>query len=268
MTDQNAERPKLSDITNLMDNLPDYPMYDAAKNSDDSMSWLSDWLIHHSRILDTSKGFDVNRCALYWAGYEVVDGFDGKAFVDACQDSTGSLNKLAQILDTDLQIFELDPHNHVAKNADELAMAASYGMMTIEESTQLFCTTSFGQGVEATAQKALNKLNALPSFSTSDLEKFMIDNCGLDHAAMLGSAIAATMKGIPMIMEGTVGHFVKALLERVTGKSFPNLILTSDFDMGMVQSLPGHRMITSAIMLKTLWSGSAKTDCGKVKAAA
>jgi hypothetical protein len=71
-----------------------------------------------------------------------------------------------------------------------------------------------------------------------------------------------------MIMEGTSGKFTKMLLERASGKIFPNLILTSDLNMNVVQSLPGHRMISTAIMLKTLWSGSAKTDCGKVKEAA
>lgn len=263
MTNDTIEHPKFSDITDLINNLPDYPEYQALENNDDVMANLSHWLIHHSRILDTSKGFDVNRCAMYWAGYEVVDGFDGKAFVDACQDSRGSLNRLAQMLDTDLQIFELDPSNYNAKTPDEIAMATSYGMMAVEESTQLFCATSFGQGVEATAQKALNVINGF-----DDLEKFMTKHCGLNHAAMLGGAIASVMKGIPMIMEGTSGKFTKMLLERASGKIFPNLILTSDLNMSVVQSLPGHRMISTAIMLKTLWSGSEKTDCGKVKEAA
>lgn len=266
MTNETIEHPKFSDITDLINNLPDYPEYQTLDNNDDVMANLSHWLIHNSRVLDTSKGFDVNRCALYWAGYDVVDGFDGKAFVEACQDSRGSLNKLAQMLDTDLQIFELDPSNHNAKTSDEIAMATSYGMMAVEESTQLFCATSFGQGVEATVQKALNALNAIPAFD--DLENFMSKYCGLDHAAMLGGAIACVMKGIPMILEGTSGKLAKALLENASGKTFPNLILTSDLNMNMVQSLPGHRMISTAIMMKTLWAGSAKTDCGKVKAAA
>ncbi len=149
------------------------------------------------------------------------------------------------------------------KTSDEIAMATSYGMMAVEESTQLFCAASFGQGVEATAQKALNAINGF-----DDLEIFMTTHCGLDHAAMLGGAIASVMKGIPMIMEGTSGKFTKMLLERASGKTFPNLVLTSDLNMNVVQSLPGHRMISTAIILKTLWSGSAKTDCGKVKQAA
>ena len=263
MTQETIETPQFSDITGLIQGLPDYPEYQTLENNDDVMANLSHWLIRHSRVLDTSKGFDVNRCAMYWAGYEVVDGFDGKAFVDACQDSRGSLNRLAQMLDTDLQIFELDPSNHNAKTSDEITMATSYGMMAVEESTQLFCAASFGQGVEATAQKALNAINGF-----DDLETFMTTHCGLDHAAMLGGAIASVMKGIPMIMEGTSGKFTKMLLERASGKIFPNLILTSDLNMSVVQSLPGHRMISTAIMLKTLWSGSAKTDCGKVKEAA
>lgn len=263
MTQETIETPQFSDITDLIQGLPDYPEYQALENNGDVMANLSHWLIHHSRVLDTSKGFDVNRCAMYWAGYDVVDGFDGKAFVKACQDSCGSLNKLAQMLDTDLQIFELDPSNHNAKTSDEIAMATSYGMMAVEESTQLFCAASFGQGVEATAQKALNAINGF-----DDLEIFMTTHCGLDHAAMLGGAIASVMKGIPMIMEGTSGKFTKMLLERASGKTFPNLVLTSDLNMNVVQSLPGHRMISTAIILKTLWSGSAKTDCGKVKQAA
>jgi len=209
---------------------------------------LSDWLTHHSRTLDVSRGFAVNRCALYWAGYDQVDSFDGQAFVDSCQDSRGSLNQLAQLLDTDLQIFELDPKNHKPKSADDLALAASYGMMGVEESTQLFMACSFGQGVEVATKIALDALN-----KDSDIENFMERYCGLDHAAMLGGAIACAMKGIPMILEGASGQLVKSLLETAVEKSFPCLILAKDMH---VSPLPGHAMIANAIALKTISAGT------------
>ena len=254
-------KPTFSDITDLINQLPDYPAFKS--DQIDTLSWLSEWLATYSKTLDLSKGFLVNRCALYWAGYDAKDGFDGQAFVDSCQDSQGPLRQLAQILDTDLQIFELDPHNHAKVDIDAIAMAASYGMMAIEESTQLFCAASFGQGVDSTAKTALNSIN---EFTT--LESFMNDHCGLDHAAMLGACIAGILKGVPIIMEGYSGGLVKSLIEKATNKSFDNIILTNALNLPVNHDLPGHKMIMTAIMLKTIYAGQVKTDCGKIKAAA
>jgi hypothetical protein len=254
MTD-NA-KPKFQDILNLMNDLPDYP--DFKTDQVEPLSYLQSWLSHHSHTLDVSKGFLVNRCALYWAGYDQTDGFDGKAFVETCQDSNGSLNQLASLWDTDLQIFELSPHNNDRPSIDEIAMATSYGMMGVEESTQLFSACSFGQGVEGASQNALDKITEF-----ENLENFMANHCGLDHAAMMGAAIACIMKGIPIIIEGASGKLIKALIEKHTNKQFSNII---HMDLGY--DLPGHSMIASAIYLKTLYAAAPKTDCGKIRQAA
>lgn len=257
--------PQFADILNLLNALPQMPENsEFTANSSEPLTWIDQWLAHNSYIYDFSKGFDVNRCALYWAGYNMVDGFDGQAFVDACQDQRGSLRSLAAILDTDLQIFELNPSDHSQPSADELALAASYGMMAIEESTQLFCATSFGQGVQATSQNIIETLNKTDSF---DLETFMTAHCGLDHAALLGNAIAAIMKGIPFIIEGAQGTLIQSLLFRATDTHFGNIIVTHDLTLP-ANALPGHAMISTAIMLKTLFAGSRKSACGKIKTAA
>ena len=118
--------PQFVDILNLLKALPQMPENsEFTANSHEPLAWIDQWLAHHSYIYDFSKGFDVNRCALYWAGYDGVDGFDGQAFVDACQDQRGSLRSLAAILDTDLQIFELNPADHSQPNADELNFSGS-----------------------------------------------------------------------------------------------------------------------------------------------
>lgn len=254
-------KPEFNDILNLITALPDYPTFTSDKT--DSMQWLNDWLSHHSRLLDLSKGFQVNRCALYWTGYDAPDGFNGQSFVDACQDTNGSLNQLAQILDTDLQIFELDPHNTTKPSLDDITMAASYGMMSVEENTQLFCACSFGKGVENTSETAID---ALTDFT--DLESFMETYCGLDHAAMLGAAIASVMKGIPMVLDGVSGVLVKSLLEKAAGKQFSNLLTTHNLNMPTHSDIPGNKMIVTAIMMKTLYTASPKTDCGKIRVAA
>jgi len=254
-------KPEFHDILNLIQSLPDYPTFETKET--ESLCWLSDWLVHHSRTLDLSRGFLVNRCALYWTGYDAVDGFDGQAFVDSCQDSKGTLRQLAQILDTDLQIFELDPHNISRPSIEDIAMAASYGMMAIEEGTQLFCACSFGRGVEHAGQNALSHLPNL-----SSLDDFMTSYCGLDHAAMMGAALACLMKGIPMIVEGNAGRLVKSMLETLTNKRFASIILADDLHLPRHTPLPGQSMVTTAIMLKTLHAGADKTDCGKIKIAA
>ena len=254
-------KPTFDDILAVMAELPDYPSFKSS--TAEPVSRLTEWLEIYSRTLNFSNGFLVNRCALYWAGYDAHDGFDGQAFVDSCQDSAGSLRRMAEILDTDLQIFELDPHSHRNNTLDELAMAASYGMMAIEEATQLFCACSFGQGVDSTAASALDNIN---DFQT--LPSFMESRCGLDHAAMLGATVAATLKGIPVILEGTAGRLVKSLVERQAQKTFDNIILTDDLNLPLNHALPGHKMVFTAIMLKTLYAGSDKTDCGKIKKAA
>lgn len=255
-------KPQFQDIIKLIKELPDYPTFET--NTTEPFLFLQKWLEHHSRLFDLSKGFLVNRCALYWAGYDVADGFDGQGFVDSCQDHNGSLNQLAQMLDTDLQIFELDPNNYTKATLDDIAMATSYGMMGVEENTQLFCACSFGQGVEATAQKAMNALNN----EFTNLESFMEKHCGLDHAALLGASIACIMKGIPMIVEGTSGRLAKTMIEKETGKTFSNIIVASDLDITLNHSHPGQRAILSALMLKALMASAEKTSCGKVKLAA
>lgn len=255
-------KPVFNDVITLINELQSYPAFDSSNT--EPTTRLADWLAQYSRVIDTSKGFLVNRCALYWTGYNAQDGFDGQAFVDSCQDSNGSLRQLAQILDTDLQIFELDPHSQPeARSSNELAMAASYGMMGIEESTQLFCACSFGQGVESISEFAMKALD-----SALDLETYMTTYCGLDHAAMMGASIASILKGIPVILEGSSGALVKAILEKFTSKTFDNIILTNDMTFPINHDLPGQKMIMTAIILKTLYAAQLKTDCGKVKTAA
>tara|TARA_B100001750_G_scaffold205412_1_gene182447 strand:- start:1828 stop:2604 length:777 start_codon:yes stop_codon:yes gene_type:complete len=257
----NQAKPVFQDILDLVAELPDYPAF--AADQAYPVAYMSDWLAVYSSKMDLSRGFLVNRCALYWTGYSNPDGFDGQAFVDSCQDDKGSLRQLAQILDTDLQIFELDPHSYGSRSADELALAASYGMMAIEEGTQLFCACSFGQGVDDAASNALDSLSVF-----NDAEDFMTRYCGLDHAAMLGSALAATLKGIPVILEGNSGKLVKCLIEKITGKIYNNIIVTDDMAFPLNHSVPGQKMIMSAIILKTVYAAQMKTDCGKVKTAA
>lgn len=286
------EKPTFKDILDVIERLPaeDGPQI----NVTDPMTYLNEWLSHYSRTLDLSRGFLVNRCALYWAGYDATDAFDGQAFVDSCQDSKGSLRELAQILDTDLQIFELDPQTHAKRDADEIAMAASYGMMAVEESTQLFCMSGFGQGVEANAKNALSTLSSLRPNAVSggssaptkqdpltrsedldqnddgafDLETFLTNHCGLDIAAMIGAACASILKGIPVIAEGSAGRLVKSILQAVTGYNYASIIATDDLNFPLNHSLPGQKMIMTAIMLKTLYIAQQKTDCGKIKNAA
>lgn len=254
-------KPEFNDILNLIAELPQYQPFETDKS--EPMGWLQKWLTHYSKTLDLSKGFQVNRCALYWAAYPDIDGFNGQQFVDACQDNQGSLRQLSQILDTDLQIFELDPTNTTKPTIDEIAMAASYGMMGVEENTQLFCACSFGQGVESASRHALNEIK-----NFKDIQTFMTDHCGLDHAAMLGAAIACCMKGIPMVLDGTSGKLIKVMLEKASAMSFDNLILSSEINLPTTNPIPGQNMILTAVMLKAIYAASIKTDCGKIKAAA
>ena len=251
--------PTFKDIKNLIQEIAIIPTLNF--RSDDPTKYLTRWLSHYSKNLDFSRGFLINRCALYWAGYDANDGFDGQQFVDSCQNKNGSLRQLAQILDTDLQIFELDPHNHTKADSYSITMAASYGMMAIEESTQMFCATSFGQGVESTAINAIESLNTYKS-----LEEYMLNYCGLDHAAMLGATIAGLLKGIPIILEGNSGKLIKKIIEKETKKSFNSIILTQDLNIPVDQIIPGQKMIMTAIILKTIFTEQYKTDTGTSKA--
>jgi hypothetical protein len=258
---QTQEKPNFDEIIDLFGQLPDYLAFETTVV--EPMQWITEWLAHYSQTLDLSRGFLVNRCALYWAGYDMVDGFNGQEFVESCEDANGSLRQLAQILDTDLQIFELDPANTTKPSLDELAMAASYGMMSIEEGTQLFCACSFGQGVAIAAADALEKTDDF-----TDLKSFMSEHCGLDHAAMLGSVLACLLKGIPVIVEGASGKLVKTLLEKQTGKRWDSIIVAEELNFHLNHTTPGHKMIMAAIMLKMAYTGNIKTDCGKIKHAA
>lgn len=260
------QKTTLQDILKIMESIPQSEGHAMPAHANDPLAWMQQWLETESLNFDFSRGFEVNRCALYWSGYPDNDGFDGQAFVNSCQDQNGSLRQLAQILDTDLQIFELDPHNPQKPDSDSLALACSYGMMAIEEATQLFCGTVFGAGVDKASDEALAALEKTESFS---LETFIENHCGLGHAALLGAAIAATLKGIPFITEGAAGSLVSRIMTRATGCVQTNIIATND-----IPALPyhtqstGQAMVTTAILLKTLYAGNIKTSCGKVKAAA
>jgi hypothetical protein len=262
-------QPKFKDIADIISALPDYAPYHHDKR--EPIACLSGWLDHFKGQFDMSKGFQLNRCALYWAGYDAMDGFDGQAFVESCQDGKGSLNQLASMLDTDLQIFELQPENHAPKSEDDLALAASYGMMAIEEGTQLFAACAFGQGVEGAAKDALEALSSSVNFTSSPppsrdslkqtpaqdggnewFESFMTQHCGLDHAAMLGAAIAGSLKGMPIILEGQSGLLVKALLEKTSGRVYDNIICTEALSLKNIHSNPAYQMLTIAILMKTL----------------
>ena len=71
-----------------------------------------------------------------------------------------------------------------------------------------------------------------------------------------------------MIAEGASGRLVKVLLEKTTGQKFSAIITNDDLNLPIDPNLPGQRMITTAILLKTLYTAADKTDCGKVKKAA
>ncbi len=55
MTQETIETPQFSDITDLIQGLPDYPEYQALENNGDVMANLSHWLIHHSRVFGYIK---------------------------------------------------------------------------------------------------------------------------------------------------------------------------------------------------------------------
>lgn len=249
----NHDLPGFQDILALLVSLPcgNAPTIEAG----DAVSWLSQWMAGQTSIMDMSRGFAVNRCALYWTGTgggAANDGFDGQAFVDACQTKKGSLTKLAEILDTDLQIFELDPHNPQKPDEASLALACSYGMMAVEEPTQLFCACVFGAGIDSASATAYAALG-----NHDDLKDFMERHCTPGHAAMLGAAIAGTLKGIPVILEGKAGKLVSAIMEKHSGKTFSNIIVTDDMPaLPGISHLPGHTMTSMAVMLKTLHAGS------------
>lgn len=260
----NDTNPELHDILKLLKDIPEHP--EMIKTSDQLLDHLFLWLSHYSKIYDLSRGFNVNRCALYWSGYDAIDDFDGKAFVDSCQSTNSPLKSLVEILDSDLQIFELDPQNHAKVDARTLALAASYGMMAIDESTQLFAACSFGQGVHLTAEEALTKLNQTDG--EIDLQEFMIDHCGLDHAALIGAVIAASLKGIPVILEGASARLIRAMLQKSTGKVWGNIIIADDFNDLLAQQNTnqniGQSVMQIAIFLKTLWISADKSPCGKI----
>lgn len=262
MTEQT--KPKFEDIENLVNEIPIYPSFTFEDKS--TTQYLSQWLSCYSKTLDLSKGLNVNRCALYWSAYNQNDAFDGTQFVQSCQNSNGSLNRLATFLDTDLQIFELDPHNNHSSTLDDLVLATSYGMMAVEESTQLFCACHFGAGVEKISQEVWQTLKTQDK--PFNLLAFYQNDLGTGHAALLGATIASLLKGIPVILEGYSGLIIKEILEQTTKNCFDVIITTQTLETNNYSSLPGHKMISTAILLKTLWLNQIETELSSIKTAA
>ena len=152
-------------------------------------------------------------------------------YVKGNLDGTGRLNRLAQSINTDLRLYEMDLENPThdalsgesAMETEDLVKSIAYGMMAVEPGLDLMAVTAFGDGSEASA-KALLSLhtgNACDDLTCTRLLKANTAPKGFESlrqiggyelAALCGVVIAARLAHVPVLLEGITGAAILSVL--------------------------------------------------------
>ncbi len=147
-------------------------------------------------------------------------------------------NQLCSLIDSELRVYELDVENPThdgrvksAMNEEDAARAITYGMMAVEPGIDLIVMQSVSAGAENSAQivhKGLHgKLSAL---------EVLKQYGGYDFCAMLGTAIACRMAGIPIFIDRLEGQIIKDILDQMqTGAGDHLYVVEPQKEMGFHQ---------------------------------
>lgn len=214
------------------------PVSPAASDQNSSYEQSLNWLRRFTPALMTLKG---PRIGIYAGLSPLVTTFPSlganseyvKRFIETSYEGTNRLNLLAEQANTDLRIYEMPafprpssgtPSSQIAGRTppmddEELAIAFSYGMMTIEPETDFYATTVIGAGQTESAEaliKAHTERSGHPAQSmiVGALLAANQDRRGLDSlkaigtapiAALCGAIVAARLARMPILLEGPIG---------------------------------------------------------------
>lgn len=140
------------------------------------------------------------------AGLALPPEINYDKFRGGCLDGTGRLTRLAQSINTDLRLYEMDGEDKSTNPLDEgqpalddydLVRCMAYGMMAVDPGLDLLALDGFGYG-SSLSSRALIALYQKPpgdDLVVTRLLKLAGDRRGLDALAMIGGYEIAALAG-------------------------------------------------------------------------
>lgn len=158
-----------------------------------------------------------------------------KRFIESSYEGSNRLNLLAEQANTDLRLYEMPafpPSQNTSSRIpsmeeEELAIAFSYGMMTIEPETDFYATTAIGSGQNEIAEALIKAHTQRNNESAENMIAAALitanqERTGLDSlqaigtapiAALCGAIVAARLARIPILLEGVCGLAATLILK-------------------------------------------------------
>ncbi len=260
-----------SEIEKMLDHFPQPPKECIGCNT--SLSSL-DRVIQHLALWQTNEPgsfkIDRPRQCLFAASHGCSMNSVEEVSSWLAQSATGDglVNKLCQLADAELRVYELDIENPSqdfkkapAMTEAQAAHAITYGMMAVEPGLDLIIIGTVGGGSNQAAQAILNNIQSIQR-PISALQTYG----GYDLCAMVGAAIAARMAGIPVLIDSVEGDVIKILLHKMKKGAGDHLYLIDQ----TVFPAPHYRAVAAIPSLKAhliiqTSSRDDKTECCKRK---
>lgn len=138
--------------------------------------------------------------------------------IDRILGNTHTVCNIAQSLNTDLRLYEMDlenPANDTAQGPamteDECVMAFTYGMMAVEEQNDFLLLSTIGAGSEDAGDRILALLKQDPG---ADPFEVLINIGGYEIAALCGVLIATYLGKKPVMVDSQAGLASLVLMHR------------------------------------------------------
>lgn len=117
---------------------------------------------------------------------------------------------LGALANSDVRVYEMDlDTSHAALSENEAAHAISYGLLAVEEGTDLLLLGTLSAGA-ANAVAALNE--KMMHAKVADVFALFAASGGVDLCAALGAAMAARMANVPVIVDQDLAGLLHAAL--------------------------------------------------------
>lgn len=197
----------------------------------------------------------------------------------------GAVNQLAQMMDADLRVYELDLDNptkdftaEAAMPDQECARAVAYGMMAVDENVDLLCLGEMGIGNTTSASalclalyggqaadwtgpgtgvagRVLDMKQRVVAAGvnrhagqTRDPLELLARLGGLELAAIIGAILAARIARTPVVLDGFATTAAAAVLHAIDPKALDHCVV------GHLSAEPAHALLCRKIGKEPLLS--------------
>jgi len=166
------------------------------------------------------------RVAIYAATHGIAAGLPGCGAADVVLlvadmlSGGGEAHGLIEAIGGELKLYELaveqptgDSRQGPAMKHGEAALAAVYGMVSVEQGVDVLVVSALGPGADVAAAALRRALR--DSGGETDPLDLLAALGGPDIAAMLGAVIAARFAGVPVILDGPAALAAAAVARRL-----------------------------------------------------